>query len=511
MALADINWSARLASTSGNVPPMYGVCRDAQGVNYVIATTANLAIANGLIGGISMTAGAPNGTIAVQFTGEIEAAVSGLGVGAASFVELNAVGAIVRAANPGPLTVGICGTNGNILLGNTIGISSLPIVFDDAVAGNRSNIRSNRAANQSLFQGSSNALVGQTNFGSDTGTTGSLGVTGNYATCVGGDMPSIVGDYAGGGGYRVNARSLAAWAFGYAAFADGEACFAAGRSVVAGRIPTDPLGEAKFSICMGASSNATGQGAICLGGNNNATADRSTCIGFGCAASDSGAVAMGVSSTASASQAFGAGGGQSLGVGGAAFGATTNASDYGFTSGNSCTTSNGASYAIAQGLLCSVQSGATHGRAFGRQSTAIRIGQEAWSGGQFAAVGDAQWSKYQVKGTSTNGSAAALVDLGGNNLTLENGKTYAVKATTIAGRTDAAGRAMFIHDLLVHCTTGTAVIDNDNATLAVANGTAWTVAYTASTNTILCTFTGTAGQTIRGVTTYEWTEIGGLA
>ncbi len=509
MSFADINWSARLSASSGNVAPMYGACRDAQGVYYVVATTANLTAAGGLICGIILTAGAPSGTVVIQYTGEIDAAVSGLGVGAAEFVELNAAGALVRATSAGPLTIGLCGTSGNILLGSrSTGGGFLPVVFDDAVPANYSNIRSNRLANQSLFQ--DNSLIGMVDLSSNTGTTGSLGVRGNYATCVGGDMPSIVGDYAGGGGYRINARSLGAWAFGYASFADGECCFAAGRSVVAGRIPTDPLGEAKFAICIGASSNATGQGAICLGGNNNATADRSTCIGFGCAASDSGAVAMGVSSTASASQAFGAGGGQSSGVGGAAFGATTNASDYGFTSGNSCTTSNGASYAIAQGLLCSVISGATHGRAFGRQSTSVRIGQEAWSGGQFAAVGDAQWSKYQVKGTSTNGSAAALVDLGGNNLTLENGKCYAVKATTIAGRTDAAGRAMFIHDLLVHCTTGTAVIDNDNATLAVANGTAWTVAYTAVTNTILCTFTGTAAQTIRGVTTYEWTEIGGV-
>jgi hypothetical protein len=104
------------------------------------------------------------------------------------------------------------------------------VVFDDSVLGTNQNIRSNVTDPAAL----NNARTGIVSFGHDTMAVASLGVTGNYATCTGGDMPSVTGDYATGGGYRPNAYGIGSTAFGYSSFADGDACSALGRSCVAG-------------------------------------------------------------------------------------------------------------------------------------------------------------------------------------------------------------------------------------------------------------------------------------
>ena len=71
------------------------------------------------------------------------------------------------------------------------------------------------------------------------------------------------------------------------------------------------------------------------------------------------------------------------------------------------------------------------------------------------------------------------------------------------------GRAMWTHDLLMHCTSGTAVIDNTNTTLVVLNGTAWDITFTVISNTLVATFTGTVGENVEAVCCLDWVILGG--
>lgn len=115
MASGDINWSATLSASSGTVAPMYVSCMDASGF-YVVATTANLAIASNLVEGVILDAGSPGNTVRVQYTGSIGRIASGLGTGAATTVGPNAAGLLVRGGTP---SVGTCNTYGDVVLGVT--------------------------------------------------------------------------------------------------------------------------------------------------------------------------------------------------------------------------------------------------------------------------------------------------------------------------------------------------------------------------------------------------------
>lgn len=114
MALADINWSAHLSATSGNVTPGYGACRDALGIDYVVATAANLIAAGGMLEGIFLTAGAPSGTVQIQVTGPLDRTITGLGTGAATSIGLNALGALTRGGTP---AIGVCNQWGDAVIG----------------------------------------------------------------------------------------------------------------------------------------------------------------------------------------------------------------------------------------------------------------------------------------------------------------------------------------------------------------------------------------------------------
>ena len=117
MAYSDINWSATLSTSSGNISPMYVTCMDASG-NYVLATTANLAAVNGLVEGVILDPGSPGNTVRVQYTGSIPRGLSLLGTGAASTVGPDATGRLVRGGTP---TIGTCNVYGDVVLANTGG------------------------------------------------------------------------------------------------------------------------------------------------------------------------------------------------------------------------------------------------------------------------------------------------------------------------------------------------------------------------------------------------------
>lgn len=124
------------------------------------------------------------------------------------------------------------------------GGGSPAVDWNDAIPNAHQNIQAEYAAwtgvpgqfTQALTDNSKKGIV---NLASDTNDEAPLqdaiGCVNNWAFAVG-NMPSITGEYAGGGGYRPNARNLAAWAFGYSSFADGEACFTTGRSCVSGAL-----------------------------------------------------------------------------------------------------------------------------------------------------------------------------------------------------------------------------------------------------------------------------------
>lgn len=113
MALADINWSAHLSATGGNVTPGYGACRDALGIGYVVATAANLIAAGGMLEGIFLTAGAPSGTAQIQVTGPLDRTITGLGPGTVTTVGLDPTGAMVRDATP---VIAVCNQWGDAVL-----------------------------------------------------------------------------------------------------------------------------------------------------------------------------------------------------------------------------------------------------------------------------------------------------------------------------------------------------------------------------------------------------------
>ncbi len=113
--------------------------------------------------------------------------------------------------------------------------------------------------------------------------------------------------------------------------------------------------------------------------------------------------------------------------------------------------------------------------------------------------------------TSADGYVATLYDSLGNQFTLQNDTAYALKITTLATTVGTDARAMFINDLLMHCTTGIAAIDNDNITLAVLNGETWSIAFTVSglNNELIATFTATAPDIVKVKASVQWVELEG--
>lgn len=145
------------------------------------------------------------------------------------------------------------------------------VVFDDAVAGTDSNIRSNRAANQSPVD---NTQTGETNLGSQTHTDrpAATGTAGLYSTIGGGNDNTASVDYStvvgGKGNVASGVSSTAAGAFatasGLEAVAMGSGPTASGDSSAAFNTGS-ASGEGSFSACGG-----------------DARGDWSSAIGFNC-------------------------------------------------------------------------------------------------------------------------------------------------------------------------------------------------------------------------------------
>ncbi len=101
MASYDINFSATLHATSGNVTAGLVVCPNAASTAYVVATTANRAL-SGRMGGVALTAAAPGDTCVVQYSGEVPASITGLGAGAIAAVRVSTTGTLERIVSIPP-------------------------------------------------------------------------------------------------------------------------------------------------------------------------------------------------------------------------------------------------------------------------------------------------------------------------------------------------------------------------------------------------------------------------
>ncbi len=124
------------------------------------------------------------------------------------------------------------------------------------------------------------------------------------------------------------------------------------------------------------------------------------------------------------------------------------------------------------------------------------------------------YSSLDLLGTAgLDGYAVALIDSNGNQFALDDDKVYAIKITTLATTVGSDARAMFINDLLMHCTSGIATIDNDNITLAVGNGETWTIVFSVSgtNNELIATFTSSSPDIVKVKASVQWVELSGGA
>ncbi len=460
-----------------------------------------------------------------------------------------------------------------------------PVIFDDSTPANLSNIRSD-VANPAAID---NTKVGITSFGHDTAFVSSLGVTGNYATCTGGDMPSCVGDYSTGGGYRANARGMASTAFGYSAFADGEGCTSMGRSNVSGAIQGALTGNPSLSFASagrtltraagdwtvdqfvagsevtitGSASNnftaivtsvtttvltfisgttvvnespvvgvtvvaaekmyattfgrqvqARGTGSFGAGFENTSdiNASYSTMFGIGCSVGPAGSygvamgdqcvvnglggVALGVLCTAGAGSLAGgsdADGCVALGYIATATGSTAVAignhavADHVGGLALGATASSTAAYANAIGQAASAENDystaftkcrvtAVSAFACGAGSVGTRYGEFVHSSNQTNGVEGLHALDMQITGTA---APAFLLDMGGQEITLENQKVYSMRVRVVASKVGGSVVAHEVHELLLKATGGTlSIISDDIITSGTANFAAvgWTVA-----------------------------------
>jgi hypothetical protein len=425
-----------------------------------------------------------------------------------------------------------------------------PVFFDDSVFGAFSNLNTATPDAAAI----DNTKIGIVNLGHDDQSIPSTGVSGNYAVCVGGNMPSIDADYAGGGGYRPNAHGVGAWAFGQSAFADGEGCFAAGKSTVAGRVPSDPNGEAKYATAFGFQTQAPGEGAFAAGRNCLAQGDNSVALGINsttnlhsldsiavgdqCEVKDNltGGVAMGVSCSVgtgagdgSAAVAIGNGshaqgdGSVALGIGCNCTGASSNGS---FAAGVSCTTTrqgcialgqgsqSNALFAVAIGFLCDAEQDASF--CMGRAAKSTQYAERA-HGCRSPVAGEETGSfhEFGMFGESVNGVTSNLTTGSGGAFILEDDRSFVITVKFMGSRIDAQGNACIYHLVQCHTAGGTLVIDQDTPIVAdatLANGQGWTFAISAPGGRELrFSGTGLAGQTVDFAVWANWNVLTGHA
>jgi hypothetical protein len=345
------------------------------------------------------------------------------------------------------------------------------VIFDDAVAADKVNIRSDRASDQSPID---NTQAGITNLGSNTGGA-APGATANYSTIGGGDDNAATDEYAtvaGGygntasgdgasipGGYDNVASGSAAFATGDGAQASGAAAHAVGRNTVA---------QGDYSHAEGQSSQATANYAHAEGLSTTASNQTAHAEGNGTTASGSASHAEGQTTQATAT------GAHAEGVGTLASGQRSHAE------GDSTVASGYASHAEGGSNTAS----ASFSSATGVRARATNDGERAHASGRFLADGDAQSTMIVMKLGPSNAPIAATSlnfgDGGGSTaIALVDDRAYTVTVTAVAGG-GAAGAisAAIQRQFIVRTTAGSTVLIASGAQSIIGHATPvaqWTI------------------------------------
>lgn len=527
-----------------------------------VATSANRTAAN--VGTQAIALGPTSSQalpgVPYQSSGIVSASVSGLASltpgPTNQLVRTSSTGRLERVSSytTGDDIVGYAFWDGRVALHlglpwETIATSAgLAVTFD--TTGARSNIVANRASEISPIN---NAKKGIVNLGSADGIAPGSGVSGDYATFVGGNTCTITGTGAGGGGYRPNALSDYAWCFGYSIFADGYACFAAGDRNVAGQTAavsptgtrrdyatafgTQTQARAHYSFAAGSNciidetaTGATAFGLNCLVGANAvravamgnqcsgygidsvamgkasragvsgaATGEASVAIGYTCVASGDVCVAIGHSCVADHNGAVALGKqNQALALYAVALGSSSIANgDKSVAFGSDCQTGGAAEGSVARGV------GARTVRPYSRVWSAFPLSDAA-----------GQDERIVLKATTTGSTTENAVDPSRTNeLTLSDNKNYSIELTVLASRTDAAGGGMCKRIMQVRTHAGAMTIvdagtqTNDASLLAAG----YTVVFSNPTGLKLrAACTGAVGHTVKWLIKADMLEVTGF-
>jgi len=273
------------------------------------------------------------------------------------------------------------------------------------------------------------------------------------------------------------------------------------------RTANSQVASGVYSVVVGGGANtASGDIAGCISGwGNVASGALSSCVGGTLnVAPDHGAICAGGESNHAGYNAgcLAGSGNLAAGYGGVCLGGYGNQ------------ISGAVSYAVALGGCYSVvAAGGESAVAMGEYARASLPSQFVQAAGQFAATGDAQFTRYVLRGSTTDDTPTVLS--GPAPFTLDDGKTYALWIR-IAVRNDAGGMAVAMCDT-------TALADRTGGTVTVALGTinnpqgcfigspsewSFSIAANDTAKTVEITVVGEVDMNIRWVAVVEAVEVG---
>jgi hypothetical protein len=242
---------------------------------------------------------------------------------------------------------------------------------------------------------------------------------------------------------------------------------------------------------------AIGLQSVCLGANNTAFFDYGVAIGSDNASGGIGAIAIGTNNT-------------SDGEGSVAIGDLNTAINTGsFSLGASCNSTGNFSNAIGD----AANANGDYSTSIGFRSSADRYGQVAFANGRFAAIGDAQNSRFILRGQSTSTTARNLTLTGltaSGFLGIPVGKVMAM-TINIAGISSLGAVAHYVRQYAVKniLETSTQVYAPVTIGTDFPSGTSIALSVNDPDNTLRIVVTGTSGPAYwRWVATIDAVEIG---
>ncbi|MFW9878347.1 MAG: hypothetical protein ACFFG0_35135 [Candidatus Thorarchaeota archaeon] len=253
---------------------------------------------------------------------------------------------------------------------------------------------------------------------------------------------------------------------------------------------------------------STGQYSQSFGNNNDATGDYAYTEGNGNTASGNSSHAEGNGNTASAHYAHTEGYGN------------TSSGVYAHTEGNLNTASGNSSHASnrantasgtgshAEGHVTTASGNYSH--AEGEESYAYLDTSSAFSSGKFAIIGDAQYIRYLLRGSTTNNSATELTSPA--RFTINDEHSYACTVTIVGRQDTGANNAMYKRMCVIERTSGTVALEGAAQTIGtdIEGNAAWDVSLTAddTNKSLKVSVTGDTGQNVRWVALIEAVMVG---